>query len=290
MNHRFKLAICGTVLMAAALIPTVSHADEMDKKTFLTFSGPVQIPGMTLEAGKYVFKLLESPSDRYIVQVYNDSESHLYTTLLAIPNYHKKTPEKTIVTFYEAPSGQAQPLKDWFYPGDNAGRQFVYPKSEAAVIAKASNENVPSDATYGTVNSKNAVVTASSASTDTSNAQVNQPVTTDSTITTDQTTQAPVDQNAQPVEPETPAPAATPAVTNDTPATPEPPATVDAAPVATEPVAVPDQTPAPAPDTTAPATTDNALPATASSLPLIAFLGLLSIVGAFALRFASRLS
>jgi hypothetical protein len=79
----------------------------------------------------------------------------------------------------------------------------------------------------------------------------------------------------------------TPAVTNDTPATPEPPATVDAAPVATEPAVQPDQTPAP--DTT-PATTDNALPATASSLPLIAFLGVLSILGAFALRFASRLS
>jgi hypothetical protein len=281
MNHRFKLAIGGAVLMAAALIPTVTHADEFDKKTVLTFSGPVQVPGMTLDAGKYVFKLLDSSSDRFIVQIFNDSEQHLYTTLLAIPNLHLTTPDKTVITFYEAPSGQPQPLKAWFYPGDNYGRQFVYPKSEAQQIAAAAHETVPSETTYGTAS---APVSASvQTSTDTSNAQVNQPVTTDSTITTDQSTQAPV-------EPENQQPAVADETASAAPEPPAAPATVDAAPAVTEPTTEPDQTPAPAPDTTAPSTDNSALPATASNLPLIAFLGLLSILGAIALRFASRLS
>ena len=281
MNQRFKLAIGSAVLMAAALIPTVSHADEFDKKTFLTFSGPVQVPGMTLPAGKYVFKLLDSTSDRFVVQIFNDSEQHLYTTLLAIPNLHLTTPDKTVITFYEAPSGQAQPLKAWFYPGDNYGRQFVYPKSEAREIAQAAHENVPSDTTYGTVTAKAAVTETA---TDTSNAQVTQPVTTDSTITTDQSTQAPVsDDNPQPVEPQNNTPENSTVVAAVEPATP----------VAAEPIT---DTVAPTPSTDATPSTDNtstdnaALPATASSLPLIALLGFLSILGAFALRFASRLS
>lgn len=275
MNHRFKLAIGGAVLMAAALIPTVSHADEWDKKTFLTFSGPVQIPGMTLDAGKYVFKLLESPSDRYIVQVFNESEQHLYTTLLAIPNYHLKTPEKTIVTFYEAPVGQAQPLKAWFYPGDNVGRQFVYPRSEARMIAAAAHENVPSEATYGTA--------ASSATTTASNQTSTQ------TQTTTQETQAATTEPSQSVSSE---PSAEPsAEPSNEPVQPENNIAATPAEPAAPAVAEPDQTPAPAPDTTAPSTDNAALPATASNLPLIAFLGVLSILGAFALRFASsRLS
>ena len=187
MNQRFKLAICGAVLMAAALIPTVSHADEFDKKTFLTFSAPVQVPGMTLPAGKYVFKLLDSNSDRYIVQIFNPTEQHLYTTLLAIPNLHLVTPDKTIITFYEAPSGQAQPLKAWFYPGDNYGRQFVYPKSEARVIAEAAMKPCLQMLPMAPQLRRRPLLRQRPT---TSNAQVNQPVTTASIVTTDQSTQA----------------------------------------------------------------------------------------------------
>jgi len=277
MSHRFKLAIGGAVLMAAALIPTVTHADEWDKKTYLTFSGPVQVPGMTLDAGKYEFKLLNSSSDRYIVQIFNDSGQHLYTTLLAIPNYHMTTPDKTIVSFYEAPSGQAQPLKAWFYPGDNFGRQFVYPKSEAQLIAQAARENVPSDTTFGTAS---APVTASNdTSTQTqTTTQETQPAVTEpsQSVSSEPSAEPSAEPSSEPVQPE-----------NNIAATPAEPA----APVATEPTTEPDQTPAPAPDTTAPATDNAALPATASNLPLIAFLGVLSILGAVTLRFASsRLS
>lgn len=275
MRNMLKPAIGGAIFMLAALAPTVIHADEWDKKTIMNFSGPVQVPGMTLEAGKYVFKLLDTRADRFVVQIFNERENHLYTTILAIPNLHLTTPEKTIVSFYEAPIGQAEPIKAWFYPGDNYGRQFVYPKSEAAMIAKATGESVPSDAVYGTVNGK-ATVAEATVQTDTSNAQVNQPVTTDTPVTTDQS-------QAEPAAPENsvPEPEAAVAVT---PATPEPAAVVETVTPA-EPVV----TPEPAPDTT-PAPADNALPATASNWPLVAFLGLFSIGGAIALRFAIRLS
>jgi len=59
----FGLAVLGAVLPRAT-------ADEWDQKTVFTFSGPVEIPGQVLPAGTYVFKLADSPSDRNIVQVF----------------------------------------------------------------------------------------------------------------------------------------------------------------------------------------------------------------------------
>jgi hypothetical protein len=136
-----QTAACAGLLFAA-IAPRAVRADEWDKKTYITFSDTVQVPGATLPAGKYVFKLVESNANRHVVQVFNERENHVFTTVIAIPNYRLKTPDKTIVTFYEAPQGQPLPVRAWFYPGDNFGQEFVYPKSEAALIAKGTKETV----------------------------------------------------------------------------------------------------------------------------------------------------
>jgi hypothetical protein len=119
-------------------------ADDFDQKTVFTFSGPVEIPGQVLSAGTYVFKLADSSSDRNIVQVFNKDETHLYGTFLAIPDYRIKPAGKTIITFEERPAGSPEAVKAWFYPGENYGRDFVYPKPKATALAKAKNTPVPS--------------------------------------------------------------------------------------------------------------------------------------------------
>jgi len=119
-------------------------ADDFDQKTVFTFSGPVEIPGQLLSAGTYVFKLADSSSDRNIVQVFNKDETHLYGTFLAIPDYRIKPAGKTIITFEERPAGSPEAVKAWFYPGDNYGHDFVYPKPKATALAKANNTPVPS--------------------------------------------------------------------------------------------------------------------------------------------------
>jgi hypothetical protein len=119
-------------------------ADDFDQKTVFTFSGPVEIPGQVLSAGTYVFKLADSSSDRNIVQVFNKDEIHLYGTFLAIPDYRIKPAGKTIITFEERPAGSPEAVKAWFYPGENYGRDFVYPKPKATALAKANNTPVPS--------------------------------------------------------------------------------------------------------------------------------------------------
>jgi hypothetical protein len=119
-------------------------ADEWDQRTIFTFSGPVEIPGQVLSAGTYVFKLADSTSNRNIVQVFSKNEKYLYGTFLAIPNQRLRPAGKAIITFDETPAGSPEAVRAWFYPGENYGHQFVYPKPKAVALAKANNTPVPS--------------------------------------------------------------------------------------------------------------------------------------------------
>jgi hypothetical protein len=121
-----------------------ANADEWDQRTIFTFSGPVEVPGQVLNAGTYVFKLADSTSDRNIVQVFNKDENHLCGTFLTIPDYRLKRAGKTIITFDERPVGTPEAVRAWFYPGDNYGHDFVYPKARAVALAKANNQPVAS--------------------------------------------------------------------------------------------------------------------------------------------------
>jgi hypothetical protein len=118
-------------------------ADEWDQRTIFTFSGPVEVPGQVLLAGTYVFKLADSSSNRNIVQVFSQDEKHLYGTFLAIPDERLQPADKSIVTFDETPAGSPEAVRAWFYPGENYGHQFVYPKARPVALAKANGTPVP---------------------------------------------------------------------------------------------------------------------------------------------------
>lgn len=133
--------VCWLALMGGVFAPGL-RADDWNNKTVITFSGPVEIPGVhltgfgILPAGTYVFKLLDSQSDRHIVQIFSEDMRTIYATILAIPNYRLKATNKTVMTFSERPAGEPEALRAWFYPGKNWGDEFVYPKARAMEIAK----------------------------------------------------------------------------------------------------------------------------------------------------------
>lgn len=134
-------------LLGATFSPN-AVADAWNRKTTVTFSGPVEIPGVHLKgydilpAGTYVFKILDSAANRHIVQIFSEDEKTVYATILAIPNYRLKVTDKTVMTFTERPAGQPEALRAWFYPGRNYGEEFVYPKSRAVELAKETKEVV----------------------------------------------------------------------------------------------------------------------------------------------------
>jgi len=131
-------------LLGAAFSPSVK-ADEWNRKTVVTFSQPVEIPGVHLQgwgvlpAGTYVFKILDSQADRHIVQIFNKAQTTVYATILAIPNYRLRATGRTVMTFRERPVGQPEALRAWFYPGRNWGEEFVYPRAKAVELAQSGN-------------------------------------------------------------------------------------------------------------------------------------------------------
>lgn len=140
---KFLITVC---FMACVLfvLPTAS-ADDYNKKTKITFSAPFEVPGVgaqVLPAGTYVFRLLDSNTNRDIVQIFNADETHLFTTILAIPNYRATATDKTVITFKERAQGEPEAIRTWFYPGRTWGDEFVYSKSKAVALAKVANQPV----------------------------------------------------------------------------------------------------------------------------------------------------
>jgi len=141
LSKRFSRAsmFAFSIGVICMIFSSAASGQSWNKKTSVTFSGPVEIPGVgaqVLPAGTYIFKLLDSQSDRHIVQIFNKDESHVYATILAIPNYRLKATDKTVITFSERAAGEPQAIRAWFYPGDNSGQEFVYPKKRALELAK----------------------------------------------------------------------------------------------------------------------------------------------------------
>ena len=137
----FIVTFC-LVLLCALSAPSTLMADEWDKATKLTFSEPVEVPGQVLPAGTYWFTIADSPADRNIVQIWNADRTRLVTTILAIPDYRLQPKGRTVIHFEERPSDQPEAIHSWFYPGDNFGQEFVYPKTRATQLAKQTSRPV----------------------------------------------------------------------------------------------------------------------------------------------------
>jgi LPXTG-motif cell wall-anchored protein len=133
--------VLGLALVSGTFSPR-ARADDYDKKTTITFSAPVAIPPVHLQgfavlpAGTYVFKLLNSSSNRHIVQIFNADQTKIFATVLAIANYRLTPTDKTVITFNEGVRDRPEAIRAWFYPGANWGEEFVYPKTQAVELAK----------------------------------------------------------------------------------------------------------------------------------------------------------
>jgi hypothetical protein len=82
--------------------------------------------------------------DRYIGRIWNKDETELVATLLAIPDNRLTPSDKPIITSTERAKNAPLAIRAWFYPGDDYGFAFVYPKSKATELAAANHQSVPS--------------------------------------------------------------------------------------------------------------------------------------------------
>jgi hypothetical protein len=144
--NRFKaVALIFCASLVALTFASNMEAQTWNKRTIVKFSQMIEIPGVGqqyLPAGTYVFKLVDSVSNRDIVQIFSEDETHVFATILTIANYRLKATDETVMTFRERAAGKPEAIRAWFYPGANWGQEFVYPKARAVELAKVTNEPV----------------------------------------------------------------------------------------------------------------------------------------------------
>ena len=142
-------SLAAAVFTAAFLTAATSASAQdsnINQRTYLTFSGPVQMPGVTLPAGKYVFRLADT-SLHNVMQVFDGEEKHIIGQWFFIPK--NRTSEeasaangKPVVMFREMPEGMTPAIQFYFYPTDLTGKEFIYPKDQALKIAAATHQTV----------------------------------------------------------------------------------------------------------------------------------------------------
>jgi len=299
------VAACATLALTAGA--ATAQTVPPDRTTYVTFSGPVSIPGMTLPAGTYTFRIANSNTDRHIVQIFNREGTKLMTTLLAVPAQRLEPTGDPIITFKETRSDQPPAVHYWYYAGDLAGNELVYPKNQAQMIANASGEPVMGvDSDSGSIDdwksgsvsrvtpdnaaaNTSASTTSSSASTtsDTSaQHQTSASQTAQPTTTSDQAAQPTTAQSTTTTQPTTTADQSAPSAASQPTTTSQPTTAADQ-------TSRPSPAPAAAPSTTdtnqtvgTSGRTEGRLPKTASELPMVGLIGLLALGGAVAVRAA----
>jgi len=249
----WKIA-CGAAMLSLLLAPA-ARADEFTKLTLLTFSGPVDLPGISLPAGTYRFSLADPETGRRVVKVASKDGTKTYGMFLSMSNQRVTPTRQPVILFKEAAAGAPPAVKVWFYPGESYGYEFAYPHDQAMRIARATHEPVLSYAETSTPSSTDESRIASMRGAEVARIDENgHPVSSDEKLKESSTARAP-------------AAAASPSQNQ--------------APVAT----TGSSTAAPAPATRL---ARKELPRTGSNLPLMALLASLSLAGGFGLRLARR--
>jgi len=254
-------AILGLSL-GVTLCASIAQAQPEDKRTYFTFSGPIQLPGKTLPAGRYTFRIVDTTTSRKVIQVLSDDEKRPYVMANTIPDQRRDPAKDATVAFYETPAGTPAAVKSWWYPGESIGYQFIYPRAQARQIAQRTGKAVlttksESTKTEETKTAELTRVEATGKDTDVDAAA------NESTTVFNRSTPQVESQNAQVASQEG----------------------VERRP----PQADRDRGNPPSSSEPAQQVARNELPRTASSLPIVGFIGMLSALGFVTLRFGTSL-
>jgi hypothetical protein len=273
------------VLLLLAAAPMV-FSDDYDKKTDVTIDKPIQVPGATLQPGKYKFILMNSSSNRHIVEIKSEDGKTLYATTFTTAARRVTPTGKVALTFYEMPAGTPDAIRQWYWPGDTEGEEFLYTHKQAAEIRAARHQNetvAETNEEPSAAGNLQASTQQPAESTDQQSAQqvAEQPAQTQSVETQQSVEQSQVTvAQAAPQADNPPADNSNDVVAQNNPPEPAP-----------QPAPVPDTSAAQAPAADTVASNDNgnaALPQTASTVPLVGLLGFISLAGGMILKLAWR--
>src|SRR3954469_6520982 len=130
MSSKIFRTMLGLTL-GVTLFASAAQAQPEDKRTFFTFSGPIALPGVTLPAGRYLFRIVDTTTSRKVIQVLSDDQKKPYAMMNTINDTRRDPVKDGTVSFYEVARGTPASVKSWCYPGESIGYQFIYPRTQA---------------------------------------------------------------------------------------------------------------------------------------------------------------
>lgn len=134
---------CAIVAIVAGLATTSSaQSRPSDRRTYFTFSGPVELPGQVLPAGKYVFRIPGADTAKRVVEVASGDGMKSFGVFHTMPSARVNPVEKPEIRFIETAAGQPPAVRTWWFAGEIDGREFVHPKARAVILAKTATEPV----------------------------------------------------------------------------------------------------------------------------------------------------
>ncbi len=122
-------------LMAVFSLTAAAQQPDTRDRTIMTFSNAVELPGMRLEGGTYVFRLADTQG-RNVIQVLSSDEMNVLGQWLFIPAERLEVSGDTVVTFRETAANTTPAVQFWYYPGEKIGKEFIYPKDQGMRIAQ----------------------------------------------------------------------------------------------------------------------------------------------------------
>jgi hypothetical protein len=122
------------VVLVGAASGANAFTDPADKRTYFTFSQPVALPGVTLSAGTYMFRLADGTTTRKVIEVANKQGTQSFAMLHTLPVYRSDPPRDPEIRFMETAAGAPVAVRAWWKDGERTGYEFIYSKEELAAL------------------------------------------------------------------------------------------------------------------------------------------------------------
>ena len=127
MTSRTPALTAFGALVLGLVLTVPMHGSEIGLHTnYLTFSGPVALPGVTLGPGTYIFeRVVDTEPDIVVVRSHDRSKVYFLAFTERIERPADMSRDRS-VTFGESRPGTAPPITAWYPINSLRGHLFVY--------------------------------------------------------------------------------------------------------------------------------------------------------------------
>jgi hypothetical protein len=129
-----RLTSASVLVVLVCALASGANAFTSDKRTYFTFNQPVALPGMTLPAGTYMFRIANPDTSRNVIQVANKQGTESYALLHTIQAMRPDAAKDSEIRFRETASGSPPAVGSYWYMGERTGYEFIYSKAELAAL------------------------------------------------------------------------------------------------------------------------------------------------------------